>query len=308
MNNLVVYKSNSLIEAAYKVTTIEQRILLYCISKINPINAKFGDHIQEIYIDDFLTKFPDMNSKNAYIQLKKGINKLGERWVKVKDLKDGDQITFRWIQAYKYSEGRGLATIMFSDLIRPYLINLKEQFTKYPLNNVSGLKHIYSIRLYELLCQFRTCRFRAIGVSELRTFLNLENKYPRFDSFKQRVITPALTELNSKSDLMIEYSEIKKGRNIELLHFSFKVKDRELKQVKQSKSKHKQKTFNDSLDIKVGMILIGSVTNNEYTIKDNLIIFGADYDRPMKDGLSIGVNDLVHIRDLIDAKKLIVKS
>ncbi|WBA57324.1 MULTISPECIES: replication initiation protein [Providencia] len=36
MSNLIAYKSNALIEASYKLTLQEQRVLLMCIGKLNP--------------------------------------------------------------------------------------------------------------------------------------------------------------------------------------------------------------------------------------------------------------------------------
>lgn len=70
-----------------------------------------------------------------------------------------------------------------------------------------------------------------------------------------------------------------------------------------------QKISKENIDIqlKAGMILVGSVTNNEYVIKDNLIIIGAEYERAMQDGLSIGINNSTNIIDLINSKRLRVK-
>ncbi|WP_141008333.1 replication initiation protein, partial [Shigella sp. FC1967] len=36
MSELIAYKSNALIEASYKLTLQEQRLLLMCIGKLNP--------------------------------------------------------------------------------------------------------------------------------------------------------------------------------------------------------------------------------------------------------------------------------
>ncbi|MEX9839390.1 replication initiation protein, partial [Raoultella planticola] len=38
MSNLIAYKSNALIEASYKLTLQEQRLLLMCIGKLKPQN------------------------------------------------------------------------------------------------------------------------------------------------------------------------------------------------------------------------------------------------------------------------------
>lgn len=223
MSKLVVYKANALIEARYKLTLIEHRILLYAISKMNPLTPVFGAEFPDIHVDDFLSEFPDMSPKNAYSQIKKGIDKLSERWIVIKN--DDTKTKMRWVLGVRYYEHRGMFTLMMNDLIIPYLLNLKEQFTKYHLQNICGLKHIYSIRLYEILIQFKKFGVRKLKLSELRKMLQIEFKYLRYDTFKQKVITPALDELNLKSDLNIELFEGKQGRSISELTFKFKLKE-----------------------------------------------------------------------------------
>ncbi|MDE9475597.1 replication initiation protein, partial [Xenorhabdus bovienii] len=62
----------------------------------------------------------------------------------------------RWIQEKaKYFSGEGTSEIVFADSIMPYLTQLKGQFTKIAIKNVAALKRTYSIRIYELLQQFK---------------------------------------------------------------------------------------------------------------------------------------------------------
>ncbi|MFQ1042884.1 replication initiation protein, partial [Gilliamella sp. CG16] len=151
MNDLIVYKDNYLVEASYKLTLMEQRLMLYCISKLNPQKPQ---QKQKIVVEDFIKQFPDIQSNNAYAQIKKSIDALGERWIKVKDPKYIEE--FRWIQSKKYFNNTGTAVIEFSNSVMPYLCQLEKQFTNYLLRNISAFKRTYSIRLYELLTQYRT--------------------------------------------------------------------------------------------------------------------------------------------------------
>lgn len=58
----------------------------------------------------------------------------------------------------------------------PYLTQLQGQFTKIVIKNVSTLKSVYSIRLYELLMQFKVIGDRLISINDFRSMLGLDEK------------------------------------------------------------------------------------------------------------------------------------
>jgi len=220
VNNLVVYKANALIEASYKLTLQEQRILLICIAKLDPRDENINKTFQ-ITSQEFFNAFPSVGKKHAEERLQEAIDKLAERWIHV--YKDNEKRRIRWIQEEaKYFDGKGKVEIIFADSIMPYLTQLKGQFTSIILKNVSSLKSNYSIRMYELLMQFKIVGSRIITVSKLRSILEVENKYQTFKSFNQWVIQPSIKELNQKSNLIVTIKTIKKGRSVESLQFNFK--------------------------------------------------------------------------------------
>lgn len=218
MDKLTIYKDNKLIEATYKLTRMENRLMLYCIGKLNPTNPMKE---QVIYIDDFLKQFPDIDKKNVYKQIKNAIDALAERWVIVKNPKF--LAKFRWVQAVKYYNDEGSAIIKFSDDIMPYLSQLEEQFTQYNLRNISSFKGIYSIRLYELITQYRNLKKREISISDLKQMLCIEDKYPEWKELRRNVILPAIKEINEKSDLIIDFEPIRVKKTYQSLIFSIAV-------------------------------------------------------------------------------------
>jgi plasmid replication initiation protein len=229
MNNLIVYKDNYLVEASYKLTLIEQRLMLYCISKLNP---KEPQQKQVISVESFIKQFPDIKPNNAYTQIKNAIDNLYERSIKVKD----PAVTkkFRWIQSAEYRDYEGTATVEFSNAVMPYLCQLEKQFTNYQLRNISAFKRVYSIRLYELLTQYRSLKSRMIRVVDLRIALQLEDKYKDYKELRKQVIDPSINEINAKSDLKVEYIPIRKGRSIESLEFYIEV-DTQIKMLENQK-------------------------------------------------------------------------
>lgn len=221
MKHLIVYKDNYLIEASYKLTLMEQRLMLYCISKLNPQKPQ---QIQTIIVDEFIRQFPDITKKNAYNQIKSAIDNLYERSIKVKDPKITKQ--FRWIQSAEYQNDNGSAVIEFSNSVMPYLCQLEKQFTNYQLRNISNFKRSYSIRLYELLAQYRTLKIRVISILELRLALQLDDKFKIWNELNRKVIKPSIEEINEKSDLLISYQPLRKGRAIDSIKFSIKEKSK----------------------------------------------------------------------------------
>lgn len=227
MSNLIAYKSNALIEASYKLTLQEQRLLLMCIGKIDPREQEVRKTFQ-ITSNDFYLAFPDMGKSNAERHLKEAIDKLAERWIYIHN--NNERRRIRWIQEEaEYFDKEGKIEIVFSDSIMPYLTQLQGQFTKIIIKNVSALKSVYSIRLYELLMQFKAIGDRLISLDDFRSMLGLDDdKYPTFKSLNQWVIKPAVKELNQKSNLSVSVDSIKKGRSVFALHFHFK-EDQQIK-------------------------------------------------------------------------------
>lgn len=226
MSNLIAYKSNALIEASYKLTLQEQRVLLMCIGKLNPQDEQPEKKFQ-LTANEFFLAFPDMGNANAERHLQSAIDRLWDRSIIInwKDKKE----EVRWIQGRaKYFTGEGKIELVFSDLIMPYLTQLKGQFTSIAVKNVSALKRTYSIRIYELLMQFKKTGDRLISVDDFRSMLGLEDKYSQFKRLNDDVIKPAIQELNEKSDLMVLIDTVKKGRRVVALHFHFQ-QDKQIK-------------------------------------------------------------------------------
>ena len=108
---------------------------------------------------------------------------------------------------------------MFAQKIIPYLSMLKEQFTKYPLVSISSMSSIYAVRLYELLKQWDCIGRREVMLDWLKQQLEIENEYERMFDFKKYVIEPAITQINTHSDLTVSYTQRKTGRVV--THFTF---------------------------------------------------------------------------------------
>ena len=209
-NDLTVVKANSLIEASYRLTLDEMRLLALTIGTMNP---KSDQQVFEFSVSEFVNQFPDVNADRAYTQIKSAIERISET-LGIKTEDERHVTKFRWVSSQTYFKKEGRFKIALTNEIMPYLTQLKGQFTQYQLNHISGFSSVHAIRLYELFTQYKRLGERYISVEELKKWLQLEDKYDRYNNLNQWVLIPALSEINEKSDLFVGYEPIKRGRKI----------------------------------------------------------------------------------------------
>lgn len=104
--------------------------------------------------------------------------------------------------------------------ILPFIDDI-HQYTKYALRNFLELRNIYSKRLYELAVRFRGKNgdneewWHYIEIAEYRALLCVpEGDYPRYGNFKVRCIDDPIEDINLKTDITLQYEEVKRGRRV----------------------------------------------------------------------------------------------
>lgn len=220
--NKKINQHNAITEATYKIRLSEKRLILACIAQIKH--------------DEPLKDFYEINAKNfsdlygisidtAYSELQQVAETLYDRSVIIKDVYKKTRTKFRWVEAIQYYDGEGKIGIQFTKWIAPYLSALNEQYTSYRLSAIANMKSIYSLRLYELLIQFRNINKRVITIVEFKRFFNLEEFYKRFTDLKKRVIEPSIKEINEYSDINVSYYIKKKNRTPWSIEFVFSGKE-----------------------------------------------------------------------------------
>lgn len=108
-----------------------------------------------------------------------------------------------------------------------FCINQYHYF-KYALENVISLTHKASYLLYLHILQNRFRGEWDITLNELRdTVLDCKNQesYQEYKIFKNRVLDPAVKEVNKKTDCHFEYEAIKRGRRVAKIKFIYQNQD-----------------------------------------------------------------------------------
>lgn len=210
----LVTKSNKLIEANYKLGVIEQKIILCLASNINPSDSDFQTY--KFAIKEF-HKLLGLKGTPKYTELRQITKDLMQKVFEIRIDKKVIQVS--WLSYVAYNETEGTIDIRFDPFLRPYLLELKREFTSYKLENIVKLNSSYAIRIYELLKQYERLQERTFLLADLRKMLGVEDIYPAYGNFKQRVLLPAQKELQKKTDITFKIEEIKIGRRVEKIKF-----------------------------------------------------------------------------------------
>ncbi|WP_054637768.1 replication initiation protein [Thalassobacillus sp. C254] len=191
-NNLIV-KSNALIEASYKLGINEHKIIRFVASKIKKTDDDFKTY--RISVKEF-AKSIGVKGNGYYKEIEKMSYELLKKPLKIKI--DDDYIMAPWFSYIRYRDKEGIIELRFDKFFKPYLLNLKEEFTKYTFDQISELKSSYSIRIYELLKQFEGIGKREFRVEDLKDKLGCSDMYKEYSNFKLKVLKVAKKELKRK--------------------------------------------------------------------------------------------------------------
>jgi len=211
-----ITKANALVEARYRLTIREQRLILMAISLLSPEDEDIPT--VKIRIKD-LIEVLELDSHSFYNELKKTLKRLLSRVLEIQE--ENGYTLLHWVEVAKYLEGEGTVELKISKELKPYLLKLREKFTTYYLKAVIGLRSSYSVRLYELLKQYQDIGRRRFSIEELRSILKIEpDEYTRYNDFKRFVILQAQRELKEKTDIYFDFREIKRGRRVAEIEFT----------------------------------------------------------------------------------------
>ena len=212
-----VIKGNALIEGKKSFTLLEMKLLLSIIGQIKRSDKDFQryrvniNHFQELI---------DMKGK-AYTHIRNVARALKSKVIEI-ETDTGHLITSYVSDILTYKK-EGYIDFFVSPKMKPYLLQLKREFTIYDIRNVINCKSVHSIRLYQLLKQYEKPGHRTVTLKDLKFMLGLDSdQYSRWANFKARVLETAKKELEKHSDIYFEYETKRLGRLIDTIIFTIK--------------------------------------------------------------------------------------
>ena len=226
-SSVVIFQHNNLVEARYSLTLQEKRLILWLISQIRPEEEDFKKH--ELSVQKFMDLLGIKGNSN-YKELQKVTLGLMKKVLVIRRPEERTLTQVNWINYAHYEEGTGKIQLAFSDVMKPFLLHLKSQFTSIEVTDLMQFKSIHAIRIYELLKQYEAIGERVLGIEEIKQCCGVENKFKNYPDFERYLLLIAQKEINNKSDIHFEFERIKRGRKIVSIKFIIsKNKDYELR-------------------------------------------------------------------------------
>lgn len=259
MSNKVAKIDNSfVVNARYKMTAKEQKILYYLIARLDPLTERefYSISIPIEEIEEMLD-VADSTSGSIHEDMDRVCKSLS-----------GKQITFpsrftsrgraihsyiNWFQSIIVSKdetGQVYLKFTFSADMSPFLLELHHYVNINPLE-VVPMRNAHAIRMYSI---FKSEKDRLKNIKdvvtmtyvfdELKALLGIEDKYKSGDlkEFKNYVLNRIRDDINTNSPSMsVNYNYLKKQRKVTGVAFNIANKDSKLLQALEPKKEPKPK-------------------------------------------------------------------
>ncbi len=222
-------KTNYLIEAKYKLGILETFLFTQAYMTLAEADSSTGGH--RIYFKDVIENFGLHPKGDTYDNIVKAARSLRAREIIFKPVNESGEEEvevytgfFTKVKVNK-RKNRELSylEVFIDDELKPHLIALK----RYTLLNKDRYAYICGclrnpliIRLYDLLKQYEKIGWRRFKVEELKTILQIEDKYKLYGSLKQKIILEAQTLFRQHADIAFTVREEKSGKSVVSLIFA----------------------------------------------------------------------------------------
>ena len=231
----LVSKPNQLIEAKYKLPIIEQKLVHLVMSQLDRHTSEFLTY--EFKASEVAEAF-GINRElggSFYQTMRDTTVRLMQRVVQVwepeeKKSKKGEPKyawkAYHWVEWAQLSSDGTLQLRISPDMMSK-LLHMKGNFTQMTCRVIFRMNSAYSVRLYEILkaAEFNkkhdvmSCWSRSYTLFELATIMSLTEKCywkdaekPNYGNINNRVLRPAIEEINQKSDIYVWVHEKKVSR------------------------------------------------------------------------------------------------
>ena len=244
--NTKVTMRNDFASGKYDLSALEQKLVLINIASIKFEDEHFNANtFRVIDMAQLLNVTPEM----LYRDLKRACDSLTNKKIYIQK-EDGSWEFLVLVPTAKYIAKTGTVLMRLNEDAKPYLLQLRDMFTSFELSNILNLKSKYSIRIYQLMKSHSYRKELIITLDDLKYRLSLDDKkqksYRLFSNVSERVLKPAMREINDKTDITIDYEAIKQGRKIYALRFKIKDKQKVIINPKEISNGRKQQKQNNN--------------------------------------------------------------
>ena len=225
LDNYVVMANNMMTHSASNLTLDELKLLRFIIMQTKKGDKELFEF--ELLAKDF-AKVLDVNikTKDIYKRLQTMVKHLMQEVIYIGDDSKKKWVMFHWVDICRYDNGT--IQIKISDELKPFLVELRGNFTRYPLSDIIRFKSTYAIRIYEIINSYLNENNLphadvaieiSISVEELRKNTDTVKKFERTYDFKRKVVDVAIKEINKKSKYHVIATPYKRGNAVKGFDF-----------------------------------------------------------------------------------------
>ncbi|AHJ95489.1 hypothetical protein Hsw_PA0156 (plasmid) [Hymenobacter swuensis DY53] len=213
------YQANALVRAPLKLTHVEARIFALALGCIHQDQTELPGI--SIPLSRVMTQ---KKGGSVYETIRDACKSLMSKVVSI-EAQTGNKKRFTAYSIISYidlNEGSGFLTGNFAPEIKPFLLQLAEQYTHVEIETLLTLKSAHAHRLYWLLKSWDDVGLWEVDFETLRKqVLGDDNDvtYTLFYDFKRYVLEPALRELHSLG-WVVSYQPVKEGKKVKSVRFT----------------------------------------------------------------------------------------
>jgi plasmid replication initiation protein len=230
---LIVVQDNDLINTPYVLSLNEKRLMMLIIAKINPNRMPKKNEVftATVTLQEWRSHF-GTTSKSLYSQLYKACEALVDRPA-LRIPTGGDKPALApWVSYAKPDKEEQSIEVKLVYELLLFLQGFTELFTQYDIANVKDMRSVYSVRLYELLIQYKKIGKRAFKLDDFRAVIDPNNTYHRWPDLRRYIIDRAIADINAETDLHVDWQQSNHGRKVTHIEFVIRQKpNRNLKAV-----------------------------------------------------------------------------
>jgi len=214
--------STGLINSFARLDLQEHRLLDFCLAHYDS-RQEAPENGFDATVKDLAATFPSMGLNNAYDVVQRTMKSLGGKPLEFIEQTSKGRIVKRlrhWFGGMDYYESEGRFTFYINPQIEHLLLDLNQGcLTRHRLAAVRRFRSAFARKLYQMVKRWEAAgKWTDVNLDELRSFLGVAGKYPRWSDFKMQ-IDKALVEINEASDLTVSYQMIRWCRQADRMTF-----------------------------------------------------------------------------------------
>lgn len=220
--NTIAIRSHYIIEARSKLTASQNRVIDILMSNLQDDN--------ELSYELDISQYKGLiysDTSNIYRDFRMAVKKFekNDEIYIYEDSNKENYTFFHWFSKIKYNNGKIFVNI--DKDLKPILVDTK-RYVRYNIEYTLNFKSSYSQKIYLMLKLYEDTGVRMDSIDLLAYKLCLPNTYKNYSNLKKFVLDVAKEEINSISDIIIDYNILgKKGKKVTSLQFNIIKKKRD---------------------------------------------------------------------------------